>query len=79
LAAYYGLPTTPPAYAASKAALKVYGEALRPWLASYGIAASVILPGFVDTPMTDSLLCETPDKMRHNSQQWPFHPATLYS
>ena len=43
LAAYYGLPRTP-AYSASKAALKVYGEALRPWLAPYGIAVSVILP-----------------------------------
>jgi short-subunit dehydrogenase len=54
LAAYYGLPRTP-AYCASKAALKVYGEALRPWLAPQGIAVSVVLPGFVDTPMTDSL------------------------
>lgn len=54
LAAYYGLPRTP-AYCASKAALKVYGEALRAWLAPEGIAVNVVLPGFVDTPMTDSL------------------------
>jgi short-subunit dehydrogenase len=62
LAAYYGLPRTP-AYSASKAALKVYGEALRPWLAPYGIAVSVILPGFVDTPMTDSLRGRKPSTM----------------
>jgi short-subunit dehydrogenase len=62
LAAYYGLPRTP-AYSASKAALKVYGEALRPWLAPYGIAVSVVLPGFVDTPMTDSLSGRKPSSM----------------
>jgi NAD(P)-dependent dehydrogenase (short-subunit alcohol dehydrogenase family) len=62
LAAYYGLPRTP-AYCASKAALKVYSEALRPWLASQGIAVSVVLPGFVDTPMTDSLTGPKPSTM----------------
>jgi short-subunit dehydrogenase len=36
LAAYFGLPITP-TYCASKAALKVYGEALRGWLAPQGI------------------------------------------
>jgi NAD(P)-dependent dehydrogenase (short-subunit alcohol dehydrogenase family) len=62
LAAYYGLPRTP-AYSASKAALKVYGEALRAWLAPQGIGVSVILPGFVDTPMTDSLRGPKPSTM----------------
>jgi short-subunit dehydrogenase len=52
LAAYYGLPVTP-TYCATKAALKVYGEALRGWLAPQGIAVNVILPGFVRTPMSD--------------------------
>jgi len=51
LAAYVGLPITP-TYCASKAALKAYGEALRGWLAPQGIAVSVVLPGFVDTPMS---------------------------
>jgi NAD(P)-dependent dehydrogenase (short-subunit alcohol dehydrogenase family) len=54
LAAYYGLPRTP-AYCASKAALRAYGEALRAWLAPQGIAVNVVLPGFVQTPMTASL------------------------
>jgi len=51
LAAYYGLPVTP-VYCASKAAIKAYGEALRGWLAPQGIGVSVVLPGFVDTPMS---------------------------
>jgi short-subunit dehydrogenase len=54
LAAYVGLPRTP-IYCASKAALRAYGEALRAWLAPEGIAVSVVLPGYVQTPMTDSL------------------------
>jgi short-subunit dehydrogenase len=53
LAAYIGLPGTP-TYCATKAALKVYGEALRGWLAPQGIAVNVVLPGFVRTPMNAS-------------------------
>ena len=52
LAAYCGLPVTP-IYCASKAALKVYGEAMRGWLAPQGIAVNVVMPGFVRTPMSD--------------------------
>ena len=52
LAAYFGLPITP-TYCASKAALKIYGEALRGWLAPQGIAVNVVLPGFVRTPMSE--------------------------
>ncbi len=50
LAAYFGLPGTP-VYCASKAALKIYGEAMRAWLAPQGIAVNVVLPGFVRTRM----------------------------
>lgn len=52
LAAYHGMPITP-AYGASKAALKNYGEALRGVLAPRGIRINVILPGFVRTGMSD--------------------------
>ena len=52
LAAYFGLPITP-TYCASKAALKVYGEAMRGLLAPDGIAVNVVLPGFVRTPMNE--------------------------
>jgi short-subunit dehydrogenase len=41
-----------PAYCGSKAAVRVWGEALRGALAADGIAVSVICPGFVATPMT---------------------------
>jgi short-subunit dehydrogenase len=51
LSAYFGLPVTP-AYCASKAALKAYGEAMRAWLAPEGVAVSVVLPGFVASDMS---------------------------
>lgn len=41
-----------PAYCASKAAVKVYGEALRPDLGAQGIGLSVICPGYVHSAMT---------------------------
>lgn len=43
-----------PAYCASKAAVRYYGEALRPVLAAEGIALNVVCPGYVKTPMTDA-------------------------
>jgi len=41
------------AYCASKAAVRVYGEALRADLAPKGIQVNVVCPGFIKTPMTD--------------------------
>jgi short-subunit dehydrogenase len=52
LAGYRGLPSAP-AYAASKAAVKVWGEGVRGWLARDGVGVSVICPGFVETAMTE--------------------------
>jgi len=52
LSAYFGLPVTP-AYCASKAGLKAYGEALRGWLGPQGIAVNVVMPGFVASAMSD--------------------------
>ncbi len=42
-----------PAYCASKAAVRSYGEALRNAYAADGIHINVICPGFVRSPMTD--------------------------
>lgn len=52
LAGFIGFPGAP-AYCASKAAVRVWGESLRGELAGSGIRVSVICPGFVRTPMTD--------------------------
>lgn len=51
LASFRGMPGAP-AYCASKAAVRVWGEALRGELAGDNISLSVICPGFVATPMT---------------------------
>jgi short-subunit dehydrogenase len=42
-----------PAYCASKAALKAWGDAVRPLLARDGVKLTVVLPGFVKTAMSD--------------------------
>lgn len=59
LAAWYGLPVTP-SYCASKAGIKAYGEALRGWLAPYGVGVSVVMPGYVSSPMADAMLGPKP-------------------
>jgi short-subunit dehydrogenase len=51
LAGFRGFPGAP-AYCASKAAVRVWGEALRGMLAREGIEVSVICPGYVKSRMT---------------------------
>jgi short-subunit dehydrogenase len=51
LAGFRGMPGAP-AYCASKAAVRAWGEGLRGTLASDHIELSVICPGFIRTPMT---------------------------
>lgn len=53
LAGHRGFPGAP-AYCGSKAAVKVWGEGLRGDLKAHKVGVSVILPGFVVTPMTDA-------------------------
>lgn len=50
LAAWRGLPDTP-SYSASKAAVKVYGEAMRDLLAPRGVHVNVVMPGYVESQM----------------------------
>lgn len=51
VAGYVGLPQSL-AYGPTKAALISFTESLKPDLDRYGVAISIINPGFVDTPMT---------------------------
>ncbi len=51
LAAFRGFPGAP-AYCASKAAVRVWGEALRGMVAKDGLTVSVICPGYVKSRMT---------------------------
>jgi short-subunit dehydrogenase len=51
LAGFRGQPSAP-AYCASKAAVRVWGEGLRGRLGRQGVTVSVICPGFVHTAMT---------------------------
>ena len=52
LAGYYGLPVNP-SYSASKAAIKVYGEALRGYLAP-SIKVNVVMPGGIRSKMCNA-------------------------
>lgn len=52
LAGFLGMPGCP-SYAASKAAVRMYGEALRGFLKKDQVKVTVITPGYVKTPMTD--------------------------
>lgn len=54
LAAWRGLPETP-SYSASKAAVKVYGEAMRDALSEEGIKFNVIMPGYVESQMCSDM------------------------
>jgi short-subunit dehydrogenase len=53
IAGFRGLPPAP-AYSASKAAVKSYGEGLRGSLKKNGIEVSVICPGYVKSRITDA-------------------------
>jgi NADP-dependent 3-hydroxy acid dehydrogenase YdfG len=52
LAGVRALPSAP-AYSASKACVRYYGESLRGVLLKDGVKTSVICPGYIKTPMTD--------------------------
>jgi short-subunit dehydrogenase len=59
LSAYRGLPYSP-GYCASKAGLRVYGEALRALAAPHGVRVTVVCPGFFASAMTDRWEGPTP-------------------
>jgi short-subunit dehydrogenase len=49
-----------PSYCASKSAILAYGRALHDALRRRGVGVSVICPGFVETPMADSVISMKP-------------------
>ena len=49
-----------PVYSASKAAVRTYGEGLRRLLAPRGVRVTVVVPGFITTPMSQSLRMRRP-------------------
>lgn len=53
VAGYRGFPSAP-AYSASKAAVRCYGEALRGNLKDTGVKINVVCPGFVRSRLTDT-------------------------
>jgi len=57
--AFQGLAEAP-VYAASKAAVRTYGQGLRRLLAAHDIHVTVVCPGFIATPMSQSLPFEGP-------------------
>jgi short-subunit dehydrogenase len=54
LAGWFGLPVTP-GYSASKAAIKVYAEALRGALWRSGVKVTLVMPGYVHSPMCKAM------------------------
>lgn len=59
IAGYHGLATCP-AYSASKACVKAWGEALRVKYAPLQIKVNVVCPGFVRSRITDKNTCPMP-------------------
>jgi len=63
VSSYRGLPYSP-GYCASKAGIRLYGEALRAALLPSGVKVSVICPGFFASPMTDRFIGPHPFEYR---------------
>lgn len=59
IAGRLGLPQSP-VYSASKAAVHIYADGLRRLVAPHGVSITTIVPGFVDTPMSQSLAMPRP-------------------
>jgi short-subunit dehydrogenase len=59
IAGIRGLPYSP-AYCATKAAVHAYSESLRGRLVARGVRVSLIIPGFVKTPLNDSIVAIKP-------------------
>jgi NAD(P)-dependent dehydrogenase (short-subunit alcohol dehydrogenase family) len=63
IAAVHGFPYSP-AYCASKAAIHSYAEGIRAELLPHGVGVSIIVPGFVTTPLNRDIVCPKPFKTK---------------
>jgi short-subunit dehydrogenase len=52
MAGIVGLSSSP-SYSASKGAVRIFGQSLRGYLKKYKINVSVVIPGYIKTPMTE--------------------------
>ncbi len=59
VAGFYSLPFAT-AYSSSKAGLSRFADSLRIALRKWNIHVTLIIPGFVDTPMSRRLICDKP-------------------
>jgi short-subunit dehydrogenase len=62
IAGIRGLPYSP-GYCATKAAIHAYSESLRGRLAARGVQVSLVIPGFVKTPLNESIVSIKPLEM----------------
>jgi NAD(P)-dependent dehydrogenase (short-subunit alcohol dehydrogenase family) len=62
LAGLRGFPSSP-AYSAAKAGVHAYCEGIRSRLKSFGVAVSLIAPGFVETPLNRAVMAPRPLQM----------------
>ena len=62
IAGVHGLPYSP-AYCFTKAAVHAYAESIRPRLEARGVIVSLIVAGFVKTPLNDSISAAKPGEL----------------
>ncbi|WP_457795587.1 SDR family NAD(P)-dependent oxidoreductase [Methylocystis sp. S23] len=58
-----------PAYCATKASVHMWADCLRGQLAAYGVHVALIVPGYVQTPMSARTIVKTPLSMSAESWQ----------
>ena len=58
----HGLPYSP-AYCLTKSAVHAYAESIRPRLEARGVIVSLIVAGFVKTPLNDSISAMKPGEL----------------
>jgi NAD(P)-dependent dehydrogenase (short-subunit alcohol dehydrogenase family) len=71
---YFGMATNEPAYSASKGGVFAMMRVMAIDYAREGIRVNMVVPGFIDTPMNEPVMCD-PDQLRYWSEQIPIGRA----